>query len=106
MQGGITMIAIKTTDIAQNFMNVFNRIIQGEKFLISSPQNEKVVIITEREYNQLMKMTEKTKMSIRASILDDVKALQQNAINSGAPKMTMAEIDEEVQAYRREKRGL
>jgi len=47
------MIAIKTADLTQNFREIANRIIDGEKVLVSRPKNENLVVITEKEYNEL-----------------------------------------------------
>ena len=49
------MIAIKTADLTQDFKRVADRIIQGETVLISRPRNENIVMITEKEYNVLIK---------------------------------------------------
>ena len=47
------MIAIKTTDITQDFKRIANLIMGGEKVLVSRPKNENLVLITEAEYNEL-----------------------------------------------------
>ena len=47
------MIAIKTADLTQNFKQIADQVIGGEKILVSRPRNENLVVITEREYNEL-----------------------------------------------------
>ena len=49
------MIAIKTIDIRNDFKKVSNLINSGETVLISRPKNENLVIISEKEYNELEK---------------------------------------------------
>lgn len=53
------MIAIKTADLTQNFPSVADRVLRGEKVLISQPQDENLVLITEKEYKNLEKIREK-----------------------------------------------
>ena len=54
------MIAIKTADLTQNFKEIADAIFhQGEKVLISRPRNENLVVITEKEYNELDKLRQK-----------------------------------------------
>ena len=97
------MIAIKTADLREDFKNIANRIIQGEKVLISRPKNENIVMITEAEYNELDKLREK---QARIELMASIKALQKDALESGISEMTMDEIDAEIAAYRQEKRAL
>jgi antitoxin YefM len=47
------MIAIKTADLTQNFKEIADLIVSGERVLISRPQNKNLVVITEKEYNEL-----------------------------------------------------
>ena len=49
------MIAIKTIDIRNNFKKVSDIIKSGEKVLISRPHNENLVVLSEKEYNELEK---------------------------------------------------
>ena len=48
------MIAMKTADLTQDFKRVADQIIRGETVVISRPRNENLVIITEKEYNELI----------------------------------------------------
>ena len=49
------MIAIKTIDLRNNFKKVSDIINSGEKVLISRPHNENLVVLSEKEYNELEK---------------------------------------------------
>ena len=50
------MIALKTTDIRNDFKKISNLVFSGEKVLISRPHNENLVILSEKEYNELEKI--------------------------------------------------
>ena len=95
------MIAIKTADLRQDFKKIADRIMQGEKVLISRPRNENLVILTESEYNELDNLRAKT---ARVELMVSIKTLQEAAEDSGAEEMSMDEIDAEISAYRQEKR--
>ena len=47
------MIALKTTDIRNNFKKISNLVCTGERVLIS--RNKNIVILSESEYNKLEK---------------------------------------------------
>jgi len=49
------MIALKTVDIRNDFKRVSDIVNSGEAVLISRPRNENLVILSEREYNELQK---------------------------------------------------
>jgi len=50
------VIAIKTANITQNFKEFADLVVGGERVLVSRPRNENLVIITEREYNELERL--------------------------------------------------
>lgn len=50
------MIALKTTDIRNDFKKISRLVLMGEKILVSRPRNENLVILSEREYNELEKI--------------------------------------------------
>ena len=54
------MIAIKTMDFRNDFKRVSDLINSGEKVLISRPRNENLVVLSEREYNELEKSRRNT----------------------------------------------
>jgi len=89
------MVAVKTN----NLQDVAMRVIQGEKILIPQANNRNMVIMLEEEYKELEKAR---RIQDRH---DNFRALQEEAIASGASKMSMDEIKDEIMSYRREKQG-
>lgn len=49
------MLAVKSMDIRENFKRFCDRAFNGETLIISRPKNENVVMISEKEYNNIMK---------------------------------------------------
>ena len=50
------MIAIRTIDLRNNFKKVSDIIKSGEKILVSRPHNENLIVLSEKEYNELEKL--------------------------------------------------
>lgn len=49
------MLAVKSMDIRENFKEWCTKVINGETLVVSRPKNENVVIISEKEYNKMLK---------------------------------------------------
>ena len=49
------MIAAKSMDVRQNFKKFCDKDFHGETVIISRKKNENVVMVSEREYNDLIK---------------------------------------------------
>ena len=49
------MLAVKSMDVRDNFKEWCNKVISGETLVVSRPKNENVVIVSEKEYNELAK---------------------------------------------------
>lgn len=49
------MLAVKSMDVRENFKEWCNKVISGETLVVSRPKNENVVIISEKEYNEITK---------------------------------------------------
>jgi len=49
------MIALRTIDMRNDFKRVSELVQQGEKVLIARPHNENLVILSEKDYNELEK---------------------------------------------------
>ena len=49
------MLAVKSMDVRDNFKEWCNKVIGGETLVVSRPKNENVVIVSEKEYNELAK---------------------------------------------------
>jgi antitoxin YefM len=49
------MIALRTVDLRNDFKRVSELVNAGEKVLIARPHNENLVVLSEKEYNELEK---------------------------------------------------
>ena len=49
------MLAVKSMDVRENFKEWCNKVIDGETLVVSRPRNENVVIVSEKEYNEMAK---------------------------------------------------
>lgn len=49
------MLAVKSMDLRENFKSLCDKVFGGETLIISRPKNENVVMISEKEYNEIMK---------------------------------------------------
>jgi len=49
------MIALRTMDLRNDFKKVSDLVNSGETVLITRPRNENLVVLSEREYNELDK---------------------------------------------------
>ena len=49
------MLALKATDVKNNFKAVCARVFNGETVMLSRPKNQNVVMLSEKEYNDLAK---------------------------------------------------
>ena len=95
------MIAVKTVDVTQDFKRIAERIVQGEKILISRPKNENIVMITETEYNQLNKLRES---ATTRTLKDVLRETQAQAMMNGTSELTMDDINDIVAEVRESKK--
>lgn len=49
------MIAVKSMDVRDNFKALCDKVFNGETLIISRPKNENVVMLSEAEYNEMVK---------------------------------------------------
>ena len=49
------MLAVKSMDVRENFKEWCNKVTGGETIVVSRPKNENVVIVSEKEYNEMAK---------------------------------------------------
>lgn len=49
------MLAVNGMDVRNNFKEWCNKAVPGEIIIVSRPQNENVVIVSEQEYNESQK---------------------------------------------------
>ncbi|MDR2666925.1 MAG: type II toxin-antitoxin system Phd/YefM family antitoxin [Holosporales bacterium] len=47
------MITIKTSDMLDDFKRICALVFSGEKIIVARPHNENLVVLSEKEYNQL-----------------------------------------------------
>ena len=49
------MLVVKSMDVRENFKSLCDKVFNGETLIISRPKNENVVMLSESEYNEMMK---------------------------------------------------
>ncbi len=49
------MLAVKSMDVRDNFKAFCDKVFNGETVIVSRPKNENIVMISENEYNDMMK---------------------------------------------------
>ena len=49
------MLAVKSMDVRENFKSLCDRVFNGETLIVSRPKNENIVMISEAEYNEIIK---------------------------------------------------
>ena len=49
------MLALKATDVKNNFKAVCAKVFNGETVMLSRPKNQNIVMLSETEYNRLAK---------------------------------------------------
>ena len=49
------MLAVKSMDLRENFKALCDKVFGGETLIVSRPKNENVVMMSEKEYNEIMK---------------------------------------------------
>lgn len=49
------MLAVKSMDVRDNFKALCDKVFKGETLIVSRPKNENIVMMSEGEYNNIMK---------------------------------------------------
>ena len=49
------MLAVKSMDLRDNLKTLCDKVFHGETLIISRPKNENIVMVSEKEYNELLK---------------------------------------------------
>ena len=49
------MLAVKSMDVRDNFKSFCDKVFDGETLIVSRPKNQNVVMMSEAEYNNIMK---------------------------------------------------
>jgi hydroxymethylpyrimidine/phosphomethylpyrimidine kinase len=89
------MLAIKTSDLRKEVLNVTNLIID------TFPKNENLIILTEEDYNEFEAM--RTAIH-RRGLRDVLVRAHTEAIENDTADITLDEINAEIAAYRAGKR--
>ena len=91
------MPAIKTAELSRDFPSIANRVVKGEKIIVSYPEQEDLIIITAREYNELLEFQKILKE--RAEAVSLFKRMRAKVVETG-DFMTDEEINTEIKASR------
>lgn len=51
----LNMLAVKSMDVRENFKSLCDKVFRGETLIVSRPKNENIVMMSETEYNDIMK---------------------------------------------------
>ncbi len=54
-KGVLIMLAVKSMDLRDNFKSLCDKVFNGEILVVSRPKNENIVMISEKEYNDMLK---------------------------------------------------
>ena len=49
------MLEVKSMDVRDNFKSLCDKVFNGETLIISRPKNENIVMLSENEYNEMLK---------------------------------------------------
>ena len=49
------MLAVKSMDLRDNFKALCDKVFKGETLIVSRPKNENIVMMSEAEYNEMLK---------------------------------------------------
>ena len=49
------MLVVKSMNVRDNFKALCNKVIDGEIVIISRPKNQNIVMLSEKEYNEMLK---------------------------------------------------
>lgn len=49
------MLAVKSMDVRDNFKALCDKVFGGETLIVSRPKNENIVMMSEAQYNEMMK---------------------------------------------------
>ena len=82
------MLAVKSMDVRDNFKSLCDKVFNGETLIVSRPKNENIVMMSEAEYNDIMKVKKNAEY---LSMLDKSMA---EAEAGGFITKTIAELEE------------
>ena len=82
------MLAVKSMDVRDNFKSLCDKVFNGETLIISRPKNENVVMLSESEYNEMVRAKRNAEY---LAMLDKSMA---EAETGGFITKTIAELEE------------
>lgn len=50
------MLAVKSMDVRENFKSFCDKVFDGETLIVSRPKNQNIVMMSEAQYNEMMKV--------------------------------------------------
>ncbi len=54
------MLAVKSMDVRKNFRDWCDKVVNGETVIVSRPKNKNIILVSEKEYNELQKAKRNT----------------------------------------------
>ncbi len=82
------MLAVKSMDLRDNFKSLCDRVFRGETLIVSRPKNENIVMMSEKEYNEIIKAKN------NAEYLSMLEKSMNEAKNGGFVMKTMEELED------------
>lgn len=82
------MLAVKSVDVRDDFKNWCDKVFHGETLIVSRPENENIVMLSESEYNEIMKAKK------NAEYLAMIDKSMSEAEAGGFIVKTIAELEE------------
>lgn len=82
------MLTVKSMDVRDNFKSLCDKVFNGETLVISRPKNENIVMLSEAEYNEMLKAKKNAEY---LTMLDKSMA---EAEQGGFVTKTIAELEE------------
>ncbi|MBO5092860.1 MAG: type II toxin-antitoxin system Phd/YefM family antitoxin [Lachnospiraceae bacterium] len=82
------MLAVKSMDVRDNFKSLCEKVFNGETLIISRPKNENVVMLSEKEYNEMAKAKR------NADYLAMIDHSMEEAASGGFVIKTAAELED------------
>ena len=78
------MLAVKSMDVRGHFKEWCDKVFSGETLIISRPKNENIVMISETEYNEMMRIKRNVEYLARIDkSLEELNAGENNVIFIG-----------------------
>jgi len=100
------LVALRTIDMRNDFKKVSDIVNSGEKVLISRPHNQNLVVLSEKEYNELEKARR------NAEYLAKIDRSRQQLAEGNTYTFTIKELEimenmtvAEMQAFAQERKG-